>query len=479
MSTPTLTTKGLKAKPTVATVLQDVQWADATGSADIVEAAYPTAVTELYDGLILGVRFAYANETATPIFAPDEVTGYTIVKLDGQPLQPGDIAGDGAEGFLRFNDPDNTWQLLNPTVHFRVPSVDWSISTGSADALSVEFDPPHAALVDGLTVKVRANHDNTATDPTLDIDGFPPFIIYRFGQQALEAGNIKEDQDCIFVYHDDGTDWWELLNPAEVIRGAEWVAAGGTVNVITAAYNPAHTVLVDGDLFAIRCTGPNTISGVTFNPNGLGAKIVYKQNKLALAVNDLALNYEALLRFHDDVTDWYELLNPNGGVQTQAVETDDTSATDVNTALGWFPAATDAVILGHGTEYEFEGILKLSRAAGTTSHTTGILFGGTATFDYFVFEALAHKGDDLAINDWSGAVSVINPPTTSLVCKAASTSASEQTYIKAKGRFKVAAAGGGTLIPQFILSAAAGGISTRKVGTRFTVRPTPIEGTWA
>ena len=34
------------------------------------------------------------------------------------------------------------------------------------------------------------------------------------------------------------------------------------------------------------------------------------------------------------------------------------------------------------TTYFFEGLLYMTRAAGITSHTTSMLFGGTATVDY-------------------------------------------------------------------------------------------------
>lgn len=107
-------TEGLVGTPAAETVLQEVQWAVATGTADAVVAAYLTPVVALTDGLILGVRFALANLTTTPTFAPDGLTPHTITKLGGAALVPGDIAGPLAEGFLRYNLANTRWELLNP-----------------------------------------------------------------------------------------------------------------------------------------------------------------------------------------------------------------------------------------------------------------------------------------------------------------------------------------------------------------------------
>lgn len=100
--------------------------------------------------------------------------------------------------------------------------------------------------------------------------------------------------------------------------GSAWVAAGGTVNAITATYSPALLVLADGVMCAFRASGANTSTTPTFAPNGLTARTIVKSGGVALAVNDIPRgNYECLLRYNLANTRW-ELLNPASapGVQS-------------------------------------------------------------------------------------------------------------------------------------------------------------------
>ncbi len=92
--------------------------------------------------------------------------------------------------------------------------------------------------------------------------------------------------------------------------------ATGTVDVITATYSPAPT-LVDNKVLFLQTTGTNT-GAVTFNPNSLGAK--------AVVINGSALTAGkmpkfAILAYDLDNTRW-ELLNPissgSGGGETLA-----------------------------------------------------------------------------------------------------------------------------------------------------------------
>jgi hypothetical protein len=86
-----------------------------------------------------------------------------------------------------------------------------------------------------------------------------------------------------------------------------WVAAGGTADVITAAYSPAITALGDGQLCYIRTTATNATTTPTFSPNGLLARTIVKNSGTALVAGDLPL--EAVLRYNLANTRW-ELLNP-------------------------------------------------------------------------------------------------------------------------------------------------------------------------
>lgn len=83
-------------------------------------------------------------------------------------------------------------------------------------------------------------------------------------------------------------------------------AATGTVDVITATYSPAPT-LVDRKILFLRTAGTNTTTTPTFNPNSLGAKTIVKQGGAALVAGDLV--GDAILMYNATSTQW-ELLNP-------------------------------------------------------------------------------------------------------------------------------------------------------------------------
>lgn len=131
----------------------------------------------------------------------------------------------------------------------------------------------------------------------------------------------------------------------------------------------------------------------------------------------------------------------------------------------WFPTA-GAVTVTAQTNYFFEGQLYMTRAAGTTSHTTAVLFGGTATLTSIDYLGIGRTGDT---NTLLGTSSIRALAATALVVKAASTSATEDTAIRVYGNVRINAAG--TFIPQFQYSAAPGGAPTILRGTFFRMWP--------
>lgn len=111
--TSTATTKGLVDTSAPASTLQQIQWAIAAGTADVITATYPTTVVALSDGLCLAFRALAANATATPTFSPDSLPAYPIVKKNNAALAAADIAGNGQEMIVRFNLNTKTWNWVN------------------------------------------------------------------------------------------------------------------------------------------------------------------------------------------------------------------------------------------------------------------------------------------------------------------------------------------------------------------------------
>ncbi len=147
------------------------------------------------------------------------------------------------------------------------------------------------------------------------------------------------------------------------------------------------------------------------------------------------------------------------------VLTADTAGQNVSTAQPWFPS-TGSVTLPGSTGYFFRGGFSSVRSAGTTSHTTNILFGGTATLTDISYFVEVKEGDAATIAD-SDLIAIQVATSTNI--KAASTSATENIVFTVEGTVWVN--GGGTFIPQFIYSAAPGGAPTIEKGTYFALYP--------
>jgi hypothetical protein len=120
--------------------------------------------------------------------------------------------------------------------------------------------------------------------------------------------------------------------------------------------------------------------------------------------------------------------------------------TNNNAAQPWF--ASGSINLAAGATYEFEGSLLLTN--GTTTHTTALSFGGTATLTSISYIA---ECASVAI----GAVGVAPSVTFAAVATAIvlnPTSVAAGTSIKVRGLIQINLAG--TFIPQFTFSAAPG-----------------------
>lgn len=145
------------------------------------------------------------------------------------------------------------------------------------------------------------------------------------------------------------------------------------------------------------------------------------------------------------------------------------TGTDVNTAQTWFPGGgATTITLPASTSYYFEGVLNMSRSAGTNAHTISLLFGGSATFSSIRYHVI--------VTDQNATTSSLSTPqmidiavATSTAVTASSANASQYNSIQVTGIMRIN--GAGTVIPQFIYSAAPGGAPTIQANTWFRLWP--------
>lgn len=153
------------------------------------------------------------------------------------------------------------------------------------------------------------------------------------------------------------------------------------------------------------------------------------------------------------------------------------NATGAQNALGV------GVTLSASTVYEFETAIVFAKTAGTTSHTFSFGMGGTATVNnvlgqLFASEITGTLGANAA-NIWSTAFNSVS----SAAVSGAMTSATKTIVLRVSGTISINA--GGTLIPQYALSAAPGGAYTTQAGSYFLIYPIGTAGantsvgTWA
>ena len=163
----------------------------------------------------------------------------------------------------------------------------------------------------------------------------------------------------------------------------------------------------------------------------------------------------------------------------------DLAGANVNTAQSVFGVG---VTLSSSTVYAFEAEYVFTRTAGTTSHTFGLGFAGTATVNNLLYTSQNYLVNNaLNISQNTSGISstycAINQTANTVSLSTSTTNATSTQIFKLKGTISVNA--GGTFIPQYTLSAAPGGAYSTAIGSYFLVYPISTSGantnvgTWA
>ena len=133
------------------------------------------------------------------------------------------------------------------------------------------------------------------------------------------------------------------------------------------------------------------------------------------------------------------------------------------------------VTLGAGTVYAFTADFLLSKTAGTTSHTLGILFGGTATLNNIFYTAYVTGATVAPPTVGTGTTSASHITIATIAnLTSATSSATIQYGYTYHGTVSIDA--GGTFIPQYKLSAAPGGAYSTVAGSFFAIWPIGAAG---
>lgn len=227
---------------------------------------------------------------------------------------------------------------------------------------------------------------------------------------------------------------------------------------------------------AITIDGNGTIGGITVG--GLPDSVLTSNEFAAGAVNTAALADNAITtaKITDGAVTAAKtsvlLYRLNAGL----------AGSNATGAQNWLGVG---VTLASNTVYDFEGVVQLSKSAGTTAHTVSLLFGGTAVLNNIAYEVIggANNGTASPIAGSNNAVSQHVSSAAGAVVTGSITTANY--FVNAYIRGTVSVATGGTFIPQYSLSAAPGGAYTAAQGSLLKLTPIGASGsnssigTWA
>jgi hypothetical protein len=169
------------------------------------------------------------------------------------------------------------------------------------------------------TFTVSAGKLWTAGQYVVIADTAAPTTNSMFGQISSYSGTTLVLTILSSTGSGTKTAWTLTLSGPQGSSSFPNVAAGGTVDAITATFAPAVASLLDTLILAVVSAGVNATTTPTFAPNGLAAHTITARGGLALKAGDTGPSgYVMLLEYNLGGTRW-ELLNPALGASPRSI----------------------------------------------------------------------------------------------------------------------------------------------------------------
>jgi len=221
------------------------------------------AITAYVDGQVFTFKADVANTGAASL-AVSGLAAIDIVKLGTIALATGDI-GAGSIVQVIYNASTNKMVLQTPSARPMVSQAGSEVYAATAtgnDSYAVTITPAPAALVDGLTLRVKADVANTGA-ATLAVNGGAALAIVKGVATALETGDIVANQIFTVVYNSTGT-VWQLSSPSSktnTMVSVVPVPAVSSVVVTTASISGATQI----NLYSFNLPLDITVNKITIN----------------------------------------------------------------------------------------------------------------------------------------------------------------------------------------------------------------------
>lgn len=214
-------------------------------------------------------------------------------------------------------------------------------------------------LVTGARIAVYFTYANTATSPTLNVNGTTAKTISRLSN--WEAGAT-----VIFVY--DGTYWCMVETVSQKSFYGTCATVAATVAKVVTCTAFSSGSLIVGASVVVTFTYANTAASPTLNVNSTGAKYIYVDNALAASG---AWNAGQQIEFRYDGTYWRMVGSvPTWNNAVSAVPISGTvssSASAQTVTLAFTPSLLYlSLSLGSSAIYPLPGTFGIKLVAGTT-----------------------------------------------------------------------------------------------------------------
>lgn len=225
--------------------VQEKYLAEAEGTSDEIRATFATPIQKPLHGMTVQVRSQSANTTAFPTFTADGTGAYPIAKGNNQPLQAGDIAGDGHWLEMKFDDTLKKWVLLNPAYGISVMPEIAPVLAEKADRWDLDNYLPNAGgsmsgeltMQEGRKINLQSNlaigraylhkyEDTTWLVNTNSANETSAYISLSDNGTIELHGNVScngTSANYIIDTFNNGTSWYRKWSD-------NWVEQGGYVS---------------------------------------------------------------------------------------------------------------------------------------------------------------------------------------------------------------------------------------------------------
>jgi hypothetical protein len=256
---------------------QRMNYAEDTGSANVLSVAFQPAISTYTIGLPIVVKVLNTNTGASTINAGGGRV--PIKKPTGAQLSAGDIT---AGGLAELVYDGAAFQMINfggaaaggGTINNFVINIPYTVDTGTPNNVIANFSPAVTSLPAGTILMVKAANTNTGPT-TINVNGLGAKNIFALGGSSTNPflpSDIQTGDILILTY--DGTQFWIIPNVALTVNSTFNCANNTditnifralarkriqptvtiTINLATGIYTPFTTYHIDSSRIVVQGT---------------------------------------------------------------------------------------------------------------------------------------------------------------------------------------------------------------------------------